>query len=292
MKKLIAILFVCLTGTIFSQMDSVLLQNGLKSTIKVIAITDNSVNYTVPGDASGTVFSLKKSEIKKLYLNTVLNTSNQGKGSNNSSSGNNYSGTAENPRLENFSRNLIGFNMGQMLFTTASFNYEHILKDGVFGVKIYGGQNVAAKPLLVSYINSGDNTIYYTQTSTFMPVYRKSTFGLELNLFPFYQRKISYYIGPAFQYGTFDAYYQNTQTVTINPPFPQQPYNITQTVKTTIPNAKNISFIINNGVLFRLSPNFFMDWSAGIGIQRNDFGSYGQTVGTRGSVQVTMGYSF
>lgn len=293
--KFFFLILVFLSGEkLFSQLDSIIFVNGAKATINLLAEYPNYITYTIYNDTSKTVFKIKKTEIKKLYLNSS-NTSNTSKQTVKQKSNNQHQilskNIHENILLDKFSSNFIGFNMTQVLFTTLSINYQHIFANGVLGFKVYGGQNLEPKDLKVS-VNEIEKTISYNFFNTLLPVSRRTTIGLDLNYFPFNQRKVTYFVGPSLQVGIFNAYSLTNIQTQINPPFPQQPYYTSSVIKSTIKDVKNISLIINNGFLFRASPYFFAECSAGFGIQQLNFGAYGQIICARASLQINVGYSF
>jgi hypothetical protein len=266
---LVLVLCNCMAG----QVDSVQLNNGLRSKIKVISIEENSVFYLIPGDSSNQVRSINKSEISKLWLNTKLNKETGQAGSQAPS----FSNTKNKKQpLSEFSKNYIGFNMGSMIFTSVSFSYLRLISDGTLGVRFFGGDNLNPQQLQVT----GDGNGNYFTPVDFIASHKKSTLGIEFDLFPLKQRKVAYYLGPSFQFSRVDClisqgnYYGGWT--------PPEKFN----------NAANISFILNNGFLCRFTNNFYLDLSGGIGIQRIDFGSLGDVSRTRTSLQLLIGYSF
>jgi hypothetical protein len=284
MRQKFYILFVALfcSAALVSQTDSVILQNGMKSVIKVVAMSDKKIYYKIPASNSDDVYSISKNDVKALWLNTKL-TGNEGIPDN---------GTAKkNGEQSTFAKNYFGFNPGQMVFSSLSFNYRMMDKEGLMSLKLIVTGNLAPKTyeLQDGYFNFNQN---------FMPVFRKYTIGLDCDFFPYKQRRFAYYFGAGIQAGSVNySYYdadcvaaaQQAGTAQGNPNYYGNSYY--PQCKRILTDGFNSSFIINNGFLSRVTDNFFIDCNIGLGIQRLVLGSMRDNFNVRGSFQFVIGYS-
>lgn len=260
-------LFILAVGESFAQLDTIVQKNGLRSPVKIVEINFDEVKFTVPGDPENKISSLKFNSIKMVItasgarINYDVTPEEHAKKKNEM-----MQGTGDTSVMT-FRRNLAGINVTQLIFNTVGVSYQHIIKDGSLGIKIPFFYNL--NPEIVGLGNVNEHDIN--------PLYRKFTTGMEICLYPFYQKRFSYFIGPAFQVGMYDYLAANENN----------PYEM---IRKT--DGLHTSFIINNGALVRISENFYCDFSAGLGIQKDESHKAGEDIRVRGSFQFNVGYGF
>ena len=297
MKKFFLYIFlICSSLSFYAQIDSLVLNNGIKAIIKVVSLKGDDIKYTLPTENTGTVYTIKKNEVKKLYLNTPAAELTENK--NNTAANTNNSvpsiGNVEAPYV--FKRNNIGLNLGQMIFTTLSFSYQNISTSGSASLKVFGSYNFSphAYDLQTTYTTQNYNNYSSNQ---FLPLNRKFTSGVEVNFFPDGQKNFCWYFGPAVQLGVLDLYYSDQPTLdSIRNTWPQYQYGYSATeialARRTIKNGINSSFIINVGFMWHITQDFYAEANTGMGAQRILFNDRYDSIIFRGSFQMSVGYSF
>jgi len=135
----------------------------------------------------------------------------------------------------NYGKNIISFNYLEFgILLNVNFSIERILADGFLGLCISG----AFSP--ETYFSPDiANAIYYYQ----------ERYMLDINIYPAGQHRASYFIGPSLGYGTY-------LTENLNP----GQDDLSHTFST---------FLINNGVVLSITPNFALSGKIGLGIVRS-----------------------
>ena len=150
---------------------------------------------------------------------------------------------------KNYGKNIIGFNYLEFgILLNVNFSYERIMAEGFLGICVSGAYSTQTyySPHLV-------NAVYY-YTERFM---------LDINIYPAGQHRASYFIGPSLGYGSY---------ITENPNQGQDDYD------------HNFStFLLNNGVVLSITPNFALSGKVGLGVVRS-FDSGGQYSGIEVSI--------
>lgn len=256
MKKLYLLYMFLFFGKLFSQADT-LLKNGNSFLVKVILVQQDTIFYKVINDTSQNIFSISYTEFDRLSTS---------------------SGAKFSPKIKSiltFNRHLIGTNTNQFLFSTISLSYQYIFKNGYFGIRIPLSYNLNA------WMQVPVETNNFSSISQ-----RRYTTGIDINFYPFAQKKVSYFSGAGLQFGRYD--YVSSEYTFANQttyPYLYPPSEIKH-------NGLHSSFVFNQGVLFRFSKCFWTDVVIGFGAQRNNSPLAGSEIKARASFQFNLGWSF
>lgn len=272
-KKITLLLFIlCSAFQMAGQMDTIVQKNGLRSPVKIVEVTADKVRFRVPGGdttkiaevdknsvevvilSNGMKIKMSEPVIKKEITDTVA-----------------LPLVPETeippPTITDFAQQYMGIEMSSMIFSSVSFNYRYIMENGAVSFRIPITYNLDPKI-------SGEEFFEFNAAS------RKYSLGLEIDFFPYLQRRLSYYVGPEFKLGMFDYRIYNCFVY---------PCPGTGEVRQ---DGSHMSFVINNGMLFRVTPNMWADFSVGFGIQKNDRHTFGESITPKGALQFSIGYSF
>lgn len=219
--------------------DVIHMKSGDKVKTKIVEELDLKVRYRKFKEVEGPIYVLFKKDIQKIvYENGEVNSFKVSSNKTNENINSNDIPTGpdveiqrikEKSKLYNKRRNLIGFNYAQMILLNMEFTYEiMIAKSGFFGIKIP--------------ISIGINL-----RNTYLKRNNLVSTGLQFNIYPMGQGKVSYLTGPSFRY----FYMQD------NPNF----FDGSVADNT---RSNYIAFYINNGVLFQASS--FLNFSLGLGL--------------------------
>lgn len=135
-------------------------------------------------------------------------------------------------------RNILWYNFFELIYPNFALAYERVLASGKIGLKI---------PLLVG-LSSGNSSNSYS-----IDVRKNTRFGtgLEMNVYPFGQGRFQYYVGPAFQYRTYQGYFYATN--------PGSPPGLQSQ------NTAMFSLALKNGAYYQFSRFFIASVDAGLG---------------------------
>jgi hypothetical protein len=135
-------------------------------------------------------------------------------------------------------RNILWYNFFELIYPNFALAYERVLASGKIGFKI---------PLMIglSPANSANNYSIDVRKNTRLGI------GLEMNVYPFGQGRFQYYVGPAFQYRTYQGYFYSTN--------PGAPPGLQSQ------NAGMFSLALKNGAYYQFSRFFIVSVDAGLG---------------------------
>ncbi|MGV3503262.1 MAG: hypothetical protein ACO1O1_06105 [Adhaeribacter sp.] len=134
-------------------------------------------------------------------------------------------------------RRIVWFSPVDLVYGNLGLAYEHILPSGKVGLKV---------PLLLGLGSPGEPQNYSTN-------YRVNTrfgSGLDLNIYPFGQGRYRFYVGPAFQYVAYWAYYYPG---TGGIPDPQRR------------SVNLVSLALKTGIHYQFTPSFMLGLEVGLG---------------------------
>jgi hypothetical protein len=166
--------------------------SGEKRTVKIIEVSSSQIKYKRSGDADGPLYVLKTSEVEKVVYpdgHTDVFVTNK----KSSSDKKNEEPFPSDNALQR--KHFIGINIIDLMSGILTLNYEANIYRDLLSLRIPLSFGIAA----LSGTNPGYNTFspdffYYSRDKLF------ST-GLDLRYFPFGQKRASYFIGPAYEYG-------------------------------------------------------------------------------------------
>ena len=205
-------------------------------TVLDVTILEQTSDFVIYNDDNNEKHVLERSKIDKIEKVQLLNE---------------YVTPIENESTEtnsnnelytvNYGKNIISFNYLEFgILLNINFTYERILADGFLGINLS-----AAFSTSTYYSSNIANAVYYYQ----------ERYMMDINIYPAGQRRASYFIGPSLGYGTY---------VTENINRGQDDYEHTFS-----------SFLLNNGVVISITPNFALSGKVGLGIVRTfDNGQY------------------
>jgi hypothetical protein len=136
----------------------------------------------------------------------------------------------------NSGRNILWYYPLDLIYANFTLAYERILPSGKTGIKI---------PLSIG-LSPGNADVY----STSFRDHNRYGAGLEINFYPFGQGRLQYYLGPAFNFRSYKAFYATTSQF--------------------IPEAHNAtmySLALKNGIHFQASRSFILSLDAGLGVR-------------------------
>lgn len=149
---------------------------------------------------------------------------------------------------KNFGKNIVNLNLMEFgILLNVNLSYERILSEGYLG-------------LLAGYSISMENTSTGNLSSALYNYSQRYNF--DINIYPTGQHRVSYFLGPSLIYGIYDE---------------EDPVNSDEFI-----SKEYTSFLINNGVMISVSPNFGVSTKLGLGVVRkmDESGYQGIEVGS------------
>lgn len=308
MKKAASVLLTFIFISILSNaQDRMYYKNGNSEDVKVLEIGKDDISFKKYANLEGPIYHELKSAIDKIvYVNGTTENFTTAKESVSVSKMQSVStDVSKNKELEEtkfaFKKNAITFSVTDVLFKRISIAYEHIFANGYIGLKVpftfgIGSNKIFDVDFLNATLEDAQNNQYNYYSSYYLPqdeakytsIIRKNTVGLELNAYPFGQRPVSFFVGPAFYLGQADYKYELTQYELANNNGYDY-YNIIVTQKQE--KATFYSGMINTGFAFKSTPHFSTVLHIGLGFRKNniDFDEKSVTIISPG---FQMGYIF
>lgn len=183
MKKIILsflILAFAFSIKSYSQ-DIIYKKDGSKEEAKITLVGEKEIQYKKFSNPDGPVYTINKSQIVMItYENgeyeMLKNQVDEAK-------------QAKQELTTNFTKNLVGYHLFDVVYGDFTFSYERILASGTIGIKIPVGFGYAYNSQ-GDYYNSSDNRV-------------KNMFysGLGINFYPTGQGKWRYFLGPNIRVG-------------------------------------------------------------------------------------------
>jgi hypothetical protein len=238
MKKAISITLLFLFGFIFcaGAQDIIYLKNGSKEESKIVLVGQKEIQYKKFTNPEGPVYSLAKSEILMVtYENgdyEVFSTQQD------------VTKQAKEDLKTNFTKNLLGYHLFDVVYGDFTFSYERILSSGTVGVVLPVGFGYAYNS---DYFNNSDNWVKNLIYS-----------GIGVNFYPTGQGKWRYFLGPEVRIG----YGKQSYWVSLWDDYGNyigDQENIAEGIYT--------KFFVNNGVMFTPVRNLSISALAGVGIR-------------------------
>jgi len=235
---------VLFTVSVVAQ-DTIYLVNKEKIISIVTEISDNDIRFKELTNPTGPDYIVKKSVIDHI----VFKNGEQKQ-------------FIKEKRIIPFGRNVVSYNLLDLVYRDFTFSYENILKNGKIGFKV---------PFAIGFNNDADNSGPYN--------YKNLAYtGLGLNVYVMGQRMASYFMGPEIQFGigkdyTYDNYEYNSY------------YNESEFFYGRL--------LINNGIAFSPVPNMRLTSVLGFGIRYYDVpDSEDSGLQSTAYFTFTMGYRF
>jgi hypothetical protein len=264
MKKISFLLFMLLfafANGSFSQ-DILFKTDGTKEQVKISMVTDKEIQYKKFSNPDGPTYSIPKKDIVMItYENGDFEMMK---------TGNNDKKAAKTDLAENFKKNLITFNLFDVVYYDFTLSYERILASGTMGIKI---------PVGIGYAYNAD---YYTNRDQW--VKNKFYSGIGINFYPTGQGKWRYFVGPNIRVGygklvsSYGGYYDDHGNW----------------IEGEVTNEGIYTkFFMDNGVIFTPVKNFSVEAVAGVGIRFfPDAGNNHNPVMPSGYFSFNMSYRF
>jgi hypothetical protein len=238
MKRIISSTLIFIFGCIYfaGAQDVIYLKNGSKEESKITMIGSKEIQYKKFGNLEGPVYTLAKSEIMMItYENGdyEMFTSQA-----------DVSKQSKEELKTNYTKNLIGYHLFDVVYGDFTFSYERILSSGTIGIVIPVGFGYAYNS---DYFNNNENWLKNGIYS-----------GIGINFYPTGQGKWRYFLGPQVrvgygkqtywadewdQYGNYVGYYETS--------------------------AEGIytKFIVDNGIMFTPVRNLSISAIVGFGVR-------------------------
>ena len=189
---------------------------------KIIRITKSKITYKKHSNVAGPEYEVDKKTVKNIEFEN----------------GDVESFVNSNSLPFEVKKSIISFNYGDFLADRFSFSYARLFNDGKLGIKI---------PFGVTYQNPGDysnNTMLYYS-------------GLDLNLYPLGQRRLTYSVGFGSRIGVVNDYYY---------PY-YDPYFDYYYYYPTIKKRLAAGFYMNNGLTLHILENMSISGMFGLGLR-------------------------
>jgi hypothetical protein len=264
MKKVVVLSLLFLFGFMFysAAQDIIYKKDGSKEEAKITQVGDKEIQYKKFSNPEGPVYSLAKSEILMItYQNgeyeMIQNQTDPVK-------------VSKQELSTNFTKNLIGYHLFDVVYGDFTFSYERILSSGTVGIKIPLGFGYAYNS---DYFNNNDNWVKNMVYS-----------GIGVNFYPTGQGKWRYFLGPNVRIG----YGKQSYWVTYWDEYGNY-------ISDEEENAEGIytKFFVDNGVMFTPVRNLSISAIAGFGIRYFPEASYSyNTVLPTGYFSLNLNYRF
>ena len=248
---------------------------------KVIEISPSEIKYKLFSNPDGPTYILNKSDAAMIiYQNgqhEVFSKTIPVPITKNLSEDRSADKTMKEKELElnNLKKNSIGMNMFEILLTNITLFYEKKLPSGEIGFKIPISMGARAA--------SGDIRQYDKFSFSSNKTYSS---GFDINFYITSRKKIQYFVGPSFQFGSFKykkSYYSYSPST--------YPYYSTSTITTEIYTGQHYAFLINNGLIIHLTGNMDMSFQIGTGF-KEDITIYNDYILPKFSGGFNMAYKF
>jgi len=236
MKKvaIITLLFLFGLNYISSAQDIIYKKDGSKEEAKITMVSEKEIQYKKFSNLDGPVYSIAKSEIALItYENGEYEVLN------------NQLSPAKLAKQElatNFTRNLFGYHLFDVIYGDFTFSYERILSSGIVGIKIPIGFGYAYNS---DYFNNNENWVKNGIYS-----------GIGVNFYPTGQGKWRYFLGPNVRIGygkqSYWVYWDENGYY-----FEEE--QVSEGIYT--------KFYVDNGVMFTPVRNFSICTIVGVGVR-------------------------
>ncbi len=304
MKSYSFTLFCCLLLALsgFAQ-DKIYFKNGNTEAAKILEINKDDVAFKKNSNPDGPTYRELKTKIDKIvYANGTTENFGFMKVEQIKIAPATLTENSTDSKKEPdfvFKKNDITFSVSDVLFKRATFAYERIFGKGYIGVKIpvsfgLGSNKVFDVDYLNSYNDDGNTQNYYysyyvpADETNYTSIIRKNTFGLELKAYPFGQKPVSFFVGPAFYYGLLDIAYQETRYILDN----SGGYNnYTSIITAKKDKTTSYSGLINTGFVFKSTTDFTIHLQIGLGFRKNN-ASFEEYTATIFNPSFQIGYTF
>ncbi|MBL0049573.1 MAG: hypothetical protein IPP32_15920 [Bacteroidetes bacterium] len=279
--------------------DRMFFKNGDMVEAKILEVSSSEIVYKKATNPDGPSYHELKSNVSKIeFANGTVEVFSSPKTetikiSRAVPSESNPAAASETPKAKEptfvAKKNSFSYNLTDAFFKRITIGYERIIANGFLGVKIPVSFGLGSNKVFdVDYLNSfqdNNNDQYYNYNAVpneevkYTSILRKNTFGLELNVYPFGQRPVSFFVGPSFYYGLIKIKYEETtyKLVTNSSSY----YNYYDTfINYKEASTISLSGMINTGFAFNTNSNFSMIVQIGLGFRQNntDFDDYTATL--------------
>lgn len=217
-----AFLFIVLFSFSSSAQDIIKMRNGEEIRAKDISIESSIIKYKKFDSTDGTIYSKYRKDVASI--------------------------TYESGAVEDFSsgngdygiggRNLLGYNYFDLTTLNFSFIYERLLTE----------DNTVSLYVPVR--------IGFAQSSSYLERPNNYSAGVGIFVYPFGQRKITYYTGPMFMYSNRQVSYEYYDPITGLYIYDEHDHNHTSAY---VMNGFKLNFNQNLGINFSLGLGFLMD---------------------------------
>lgn len=262
MKKIITLSILFVFGLLVNStaQDIIYKNDGSKEESKIVLVGDREIQYKKFSNLDGPVYTLAKSEILMITYQNGEYEMYQ-----------NQPDPAQAAKQElstNFTKNIIGYHLLDVVYGDFTFSYERILSSGTVSIKIPVGFGYAYNS---DYFNNNDNWV-------------KNMFysGIGVNFYPTGQGKWRYFVGPNVRIG----YGKQSYWV-----YGDDNGNYYEEEE----SAEGIytKFFVDNGVMFTPVRNLSISAIVGFGIRYFPEASYSyNTVLPTGYFSLNLGYRF
>lgn len=264
MKNLFALSFLLFFGFIYvaQAQDVIYKKDGSREDSKIVLIGTKDIQYKKFSNPDGPVYTLPKSDI-------VMITYQNGEYEMFSSQKEAVS-TSKEELKTNFTKNIIGYHLFDVVYGDFTFSYERILSSGTIGIKIPFGFGYAYNS---DYFNSSNEWV-------------KNAFysGIGVNFYPTGQGKWRYFLGPQVRVG----YGKQSYWMTI-----WDDYGNYVTDEEETAEGIYTKFIVDNGIMFTPVRNFSISAIAGVGVRYFPQADYSYNVFMpTGYFSLNIGYRF
>jgi hypothetical protein len=259
---LLTIFFFAFAFRSYSQ-DILYKTDGTKEQVKITMVTDKEIQFKKFTNPDGPVYSVPKKDVLMItYENGDFEMINKSTVSDKQA--------AKTDLEENFKKNLISFNLFDVVYYDFTVSYERILASGTMGIKI---------PLGIGYAYNSD---FYNNREQW--VKNKFYSGIGINFYPTGQGKWRYFVGPNIRvgYGKLIDYYSGYYDEYGN-----------WVEGEVINEGIYTKFFMDNGVIFSPVKNFSVEAVVGVGIRFfPDSGDNHNPVQPSGYFSFNMSYRF
>jgi len=215
--------------------DIIYKKDGSKEEAKITLVGEKEIQYKKFSNPDGPVYTINKSQIVMItYENgeyeMIINQVDEAK-------------QAKQELKTNFTRNLVGYHLFDVVYGDFTFSYERILASGTIGIKIPVGFGYAYNSNNDNY-NSADNRV-------------KNMFysGLGINFYPTGQGKWRYFLGPNVRIGYGKLSYWD---------WDEYGYEESEEI---VGEGIYTKFFVDNGVMYTPVRNLSISAIVGIGVR-------------------------
>ncbi|MCD4684180.1 MAG: hypothetical protein K8R86_12925 [Bacteroidales bacterium] len=218
---IIAVLLISYAATQLNAQDTIIFNSNQKTAVIIKEISDLEIRYKNFSNPDGPVYTTNRNSVYKI----IFQNGEQEQ-------------ISKKKHKEGYGRNIVNYHIFDLIYRDFSFSYEHILKNGKFGLKI---------PVAIGF----NNTDYNNGPRQYSNLLYS---GFGLNVYLLGQRMVSYFIGPEIHLGIGkDHYYYYDE-------YYYQSYDKTE-------DFVYGRFLINNGVSFNPIHNFRLAVVLGLGVR-------------------------